>query len=225
MGTKIYTAFQSDLVFELGQRDDLDSLTLGWVNAAYIKITTQNRFWGLKKSFYFPELETVDTSLSTADGTAYLTTPTTALIVRTLFNETSNMKLKNISWRKYLDYTDRDTAASEGKPTEWVRSGTKIYLHPTPDAIYNTYVYFRQRPTVLSASNTTTAIGVEWDEIILQTAVIMAHMKLGEFDKAKAKKEEWLDAVSGLIGIYDQELFDRKEVRSLSYAYKNNPYG
>ena len=224
MGSKTFTTFQSDLLFELGQRDDLDSYKDDWVNAAYLKLTTQNRFWGLRQDFYFPELETVDTTQDTVDGTAYINVPTNAIIVRDVFDDDNLRRLTNISWRQYIGYTDRADTDAEGPPTEWVRSGSKIYLHPTPDDAYDVSVYYRTRPTALSDGDDTTAIGAEWDEIIVQIAAILAHMKLGEFDKAAAKKSEFLDAVSGLIGIYDQEKKSRKEVRVPSYPYLTNHY-
>lgn len=223
MGVKTFAVFKTDLLLELGQRDDLDSYTGGFVNAAYMKICTQDRFWGLRKSFNFPELDASDTSQATTDGTAYVDVPSDALLIYTVFDETNNTKLKNISKRRYWSYDDRDTATAEGEPTEWVRIGDYIYLYPTPDDEYDLDILYRKRPTLLTGTGAT-VLGDEWDEIILQTAVIIAHMKLGEFDKAEAKKAEWLDAVGGLIGIYDQEELDRKDIRSLNYGYKNRKY-
>ncbi len=189
-----------------------------------MKICTENRFWGLRQNFDFPELYARDTSQATTDGTAYISVPSTAIVVYTVFDDTNDVKLKNISRRQYWGYEDRDDTSSEDKPTEWVREGGYIYLYPTPDDEYELDVYYRKRPTLLSENSDVTALGAEWDEIILQTAVILAHMKLGEFDKADYKKKEWLESVSGLIGIYAQEELDRKDTRALNYGYSNRPY-
>ena len=184
-----------------------------WINAAYKRLTTRNRFWGIKKSFYFPELEITSSALNTTAGTAYVVTPTDALVVREVWDSTSDVRLNNISHSKYIEYTGRAVTASRGKPTEWVRQGVNIYLYPTPDAIYAMYAYYRKVPAALTGV-VTTAIGAEWDEVILQIAYIIGKEWLEEYDKASAMKKSLAESFAGLIGIYDLEELARRQIDS-----------
>lgn len=225
MGTKTYSEFQSELLFELGRPNDdsLDSYKGNFINTAYMTLTTQNKILGIPRTFYFPELE-VSEAKSTSDGVAYISVPSDCLVVRTLWDSSNDIKLTKISWRKYIGYTGRANADSEGKSTEWVRRGSYVYLYSTPDDTYNITVYYRKRPTALSDSDDTIAIGAEWDEPVLQLAVIQSHMRLGEFEKADKKKGEWVVNVIGILGLYDQEEFDREDVRKPHIAYLNFKY-
>jgi hypothetical protein len=182
-----------------------------WINLAYIRLTTRNRFYGLKTNFYFPELEVESSALSTADGTKTITTPTDALVIREVWDSTNDVRLNNISTRKYIEYTGRSDSSSEGKPIEWLRRDTKIYLYPTPNAIYSLYAYYRKVPAIL-ASTAKTAIGVEWDEVILQLAYIIGKEWLGEFDKARAMKSALAESFSGIIGIYEWEEMAKRTI-------------
>jgi len=225
MGVKKFSEFKDELKFELGRPNDtsLDSYTGGWINTAYIQLTTRNKFWTINKRFYFPELE-VSTSDDTTDGQAYIDVPSGCLVIRTLWDSTSDIKLTKISWLDYVNKTGRADSSSEGAPTKWCRQGDYIYLNPTPDGTYTIYIYYRKIPTLLSANDDTTAIGTEWDEPILQLAVMQSHMRLGEFDKAEVKKKEWLETVGSLVGVYEQEKFDREDIRKPSIAYLDYKY-
>ncbi|MCK4829940.1 hypothetical protein KA005_80200, partial [bacterium] len=162
-GTFTFANFTDYLQIMFGERSDLSevgsvNLYQIWINQAYIRLTTRNRFWGIKKSFYFPELEVDNSGTNTTAGTAYVTTPTDALIVREVWDSTSDVRLNNIPTSKYVSYPGRAVTASRGKPTEWLRRGKYIYFHPTPDAVYSMVVYYRKVPAVLTGTNTT-AIG------------------------------------------------------------------
>ncbi|MEE9510437.1 MAG: hypothetical protein V3V81_08085 [Candidatus Bathyarchaeia archaeon] len=205
-----FDEFVDYLTFIFKERSDLASVGSVnffqvWVNMAYRQMTTRNRFWGLRKNFYFPELEVVDTSLTTTDGTATLTTPTDTLVIRHCFDETNNRYIEPITWERYLRYEDRDDTSAEGEPDEWVRSETKIYLHPTPDTTGDSiYVYYRKIPAELTTTGKT-VIDAAWDEPIIHLAAYKGFMYLGEYDKALKHKEEFLELVSSLIGTYDSE--------------------
>ena len=225
MGQKTFETFKDELKFELGRPNDtsLDNYVGNWINTAYIQLVTRNKFWTINRRFYFPELE-VDTTEDTIDGQAYIDVPSDCLVIRTLWDSTSDVKLTKMDWSEYTSKTGRANSSSEGAPAKWCRRGSYIYLNPTPDDTYTIYIYYRKIPALLSDNDDTTAIGVEWDEPILQLAVIQSHMRLGEFDKASAKKKEWLETVSSLIGIYDQEKFDREDIRKPSVAYLDFKY-
>lgn len=215
-GTFTFANFVDYLQIMFGERSDLSSvggvnLYEKFINLSYIRLTTRNRFWGIKKSFYFPELEVDNSGTNTTAGTAYVATPTDALIVREVCDSTTDVRLNNIPFSTYIAYTGRATTASRGKPTEWVRRGVNIYLHPTPDAVYSMYIYYRKIPAILTGTNAT-VIGTEWDEVILQMAYIIGKEWLGEYDKAEAMKKDLAESFAGIIGIYDLEELARRHV-------------
>lgn len=222
-GTFTFANFTDYLQVMFGERSDLTSvggvnLYEKWINLAYIRLTTRNRFWGIKKNFYFPELEVDNSGTATTDGTAYIATPTDALIVREVWDSTSDVRLNNIPFSKYIGYTGRADSSSEGSPIEWVRRGVNIYLHPTPDATYSMYVYYRKIPAILTGTNVT-VIGTEWDEVVLQMAYIIGKEWLGEYGKAEAMKKDLAESFAGIIGIYDLEELARRPKATPDDAY------
>jgi hypothetical protein len=229
MGTLSFETMQNYALFQLGgpTRTELLSPTnyvARWVNDAYRDLTTKNRYMGLRKNFVFPTLE-VSTTDTTVDGQGYVSTPTDCLIVRHVFDTTNTKKLERINWFTHVSYTDRATAASEGKPTEWVRSAGNIYLHPTPDDAYDLEIFYKKIPSSMSASADVTLIGDEWDNIIVQLAVIKGHIWMNDWEKVKSLKEVWLEDVSAMLGLYDNEERDmRPQVKGDSsyndYGYK-----
>jgi hypothetical protein len=212
MGVWTFTEFQTYLKLRLGGNDKFETPTnylAIWVNAAYRDLVYGDLFIPLKKRVYFPELQTSAT-VATVDGTAYIAVPTDCLTITEVFDETNNKRLDWVPFRQYLAYTDRDTAASEGKPTEWVRSGSNIYLHPTPGSAYSLYVYYKKRAAVLSGSEVT-AIGSEWDNVLLELATETAHRWLNDPEKAKLAKERAAEMAAAVISTYDHEDLARRE--------------
>jgi len=212
-GTWTFAEFKSYLKLQMGKRTDVESyngvnLYETWINMAYIRITTRNRFFAIKTNFSFPQLETngVDTSQTTIDGTQYISVSSDCYVVRDLYDYTNARYIENIPWRTYLKYTDRFDTSAEGEPNEWVRAGDSIYLHPTPDTTGDViYVYYRKIPAVMTDDDDTTVLDAAWDEPILQLALIIGKTWLKEYPEAEQMKKEWLDNVSGMMGIYFQE--------------------
>jgi len=217
MGIWTFDIFKLYLKFRCSNRTDLENLG-GYnlyetaVNAAYLALTTKKQIYQVKLNLRFPELETTDatTGTATVDGIATIATATTAVQIIDVYDSTNSVSLDWIPLKRYLDYTDRYDTSAEGKPGEWTRSGGYIYLHPTPDDAYTMYQYYRKRPTLLSGTNAT-VIGAEWDEPILELATHKIHMWNHEYEKAKFIKEEFIDMVVGIMGMYEAEETSRKE--------------
>jgi len=228
MGTKLFSEFKDELQLEMGERTDIESLGgvnfLGvWINSAYMTLATQNKMWGIRKSFTFPELETYSTNV-TEDGSPTIDVPTDLIVTRHVWDSTNDVKLTAIPFAEYINNTGRATAASEGKPTEYVRNGDYFYLHPTPDAEYTIYIYYRKRPAKLVDDDDTTVIGAEWDEPILRLAVSLGLRKLHQYDAAKKEQEFFEDMVRGIVGIYDQEALDKDQYLKADPHYIDHSY-
>lgn len=209
MGSYGFDDFKGYMKLRFGQMTELESVNSVnyygmWLNAAYKDLTTKHRLWSLKLDFEFPELKTSDTSQSTADGTAYINVPSDCLVVYNVEDTTNDTILDWRSWNWYLDQTGRADTTKEGKPKFYTRYGSYIYQYPTPDAIYAETVWYRKRPAALTGT-TATAIGEEWDEVILELACYKGFRWIHDYDKAAACKEEIQAMLQDRLGIYTQE--------------------
>jgi Ca2+-binding RTX toxin-like protein len=199
--------------------DDSDINLYGvFINSAYRQLCTQDNILGLKKRLYFPQLFTSTTS-TTVDGTAYISDPSDVLYVTEVFDTTNSRKLDNISWKKYISYTDRTDTSSEGDPTEWVRRAGYIYLHKTPGTTGDTItVHYKKLVPDLSGSQTT-LIGAEWDDVIIELAAYKLFLWTHDYDKVKFCKDSFLEQAMGLADVYNTEEVDRDSSMGPSIAY------
>ena len=213
-GTVTFAKFKQQLKFEFGERTDLSShADLGnlygeWVNTAYLTLTTTDSIQGVRGHLYFPELMTEDTSQSTADGTKTLNTPSDTVYIEGIWDTTNDLVMDQIGWHQYKSYLGRGDSDSRGKPTEWIRRESYLFLHPTPDDVYACTIYYKKTPTVLTGV-AVTEIGPEWDEAILKLAVVQGLMKLKRYEEAAIEKKGWVQLMYGLVGMYDIERRDR----------------
>ena len=217
------------LEIQFGNRADLKdfnstNLYEVWINIAYMELTTQNRFWAVKKNIKFPELLTLDTTQSTVDGVAYIDVPSDAVVVHNLIDTSNDRGLDRITPAIYFDYTDRSDTGAEGEPVEYTRTGDYLYLHPTPDDAYTTEILYRKRPAALTDTNTT-VIGEEWDNAILTLAAYTGFSWIGEPEKAKASKAEFMEILAGRVGIYDQEEKDSNNTLHADPSGKDYSFG
>jgi hypothetical protein len=228
MGSYTHDEMIAYVKFRLGQRTDLSSVDGEdfyslWVNSAYKELASKNSIFGIKglrSKVYFPELETADTSQSTVDGTAYIDVPTGALIIREVEDTTNDRLLERISWGEYKSYAGRADTDAEGQPTQCVRRGSYIYLYPTPDDTYAMTIDYRKKITVNISGSSTTDIGAEWDEPIVQLATYKGLMWMGEFDKSQPVKAEFMETIADILGVYFQDEVGRESYMHLSPAYK-----
>jgi hypothetical protein len=227
MGNLGFDDFIGLLKFRAGGDSSLDAATLAfnyygvWINQAYRQLCSQDGILGLKKRLYFPQLFTDNSSAPahTVSGTPYISVPTGCLYVTEVFDDTNKKKLTQIPWKRYVGYTDRTTTASYGDPSEWTRSGTKLYLHSTPGTSGDhIIIYYKKLPDDLSGS-LPTELGAEWDDAIIELAAYKMFTWLHEYDKSKVVKESFLEMAAGLADIYYMENKDREESFGPSPSY------
>jgi hypothetical protein len=208
MGTSTFTLFQTALKFRHQNNDSFDSMYPIWINRGYKQLATMDRIWNLRRSIYFPELQT-SADVTSVASTATIAKPTDCLTVSEIYDATNNNHLGWLSWNSYVGMTDRYTAT--GKPGLWHRKGDLIYLHPTPDGAYTIRVYYRKFPAVLSAASDTTVLGSEWDDIILDLADYHSRKDTGEYDKAKMLLDSSMTRIGDLVTVWDDEEKARRE--------------
>ena len=218
MGALTYENFNAMLLLRLGNRTELQDVSgtdfYGiWTNQAYRQLCTAKRIPETTGKVDFPQLHTVTgADVAAVAGTPYISVPTNTLYVEHVVCTYSG-KERQLDWcppSRYSSYPDRALTAARGVPREWVHIGNYIYVYPTPDAAYTYQIWYRMNPPSL-ATGQSTLIGSEWDQPILLLAAYRAASWMGDYDKAKAAKAEYLESVSGLIGIYGDEERDRNE--------------
>ncbi len=208
MGSYTYSNFRDYLDLRLGANDAWDSYRGVWVNAAYRQLATRDRIGG--KILDIPELETT-ASATTVDGTAYVAIPTDALVVIGVFDETNDVRLSNMPLSDYRARTDRGVTTSEAKPEKWVRSGSRIYLYPTPDSAYTLTITYRKRPADLSGDSDVTVLGAEWDDVILELSHYIARLWANEPERAEYSRKLAEEMAQNIMGLYAHEEKDRTE--------------
>ena len=218
MGDWGFSDFKRYLKFQLGQRpeleaagDDSENLYGVWVNLAYRELTKGRKLLGKEYGFRFPQIETSGTD-DTADGTAYVDVPSGCIYVEDIYDETSNRWLEPISHRTYVEYTDRSDTNAEGEPTEWVRRGSYVYIHPTADAIYSLRMYYAPLVAILTgtAPLDTTLIGAEWDEIVLQLALVKALRWTKDYEAMGGEAKALGTLLDQMVGVYKKEELGRQ---------------
>ena len=226
MGSLSFDSMTELLKFRAGNNAALDSAMASgtnlyevWLNQAYRQLCSQDYILGLKKRLYFPQLMTISTA-TTVTSQAYVSVPSGCLYITEVFDTTNLKKLDHITWKQYVEYTDRSTAASYGDPSEWTRAGTYIYLHPTiKTGVTNQLsIYHKKLPTDMSGE-LTTVIGAEWDDVIIELAAYKCFTWNHEYDKAKFVKETFLEMAAGLADCYQNENKDRNESFGPSTSY------
>ena len=215
MGDWGFDKFKLYLKFQLGQRPDIEAATGSaenlygvWVNLAYRELTKGRKLLGKEYGFRFPQIETSGTD-NTEDGVAYIDVPSGCIYVEDVYDETSKRWLEPIPHRQYLQYTDRADTSAEGEPAEWVRRGSYVYLHPTPGAIYSVRMYYA--PLVAELTGTTAAsTGAEWDEIILQLALVKALRWTKDYEAMGAEAKALGTLLDQMVGVYKKEELGRQ---------------
>jgi len=232
MGDWGFDDFKKYLKFQLGQRtdyeaatDDAENLYGVWVNLAYRELTTARKILGQEYNFRFPQIET-STDKTTTDGTAYIDVPTGATYIHDIFDETNNRWLEPIPWREYVKYTDRDDTNAEGDPTQWVRRGSYIYLHPTPGTTDDTIRVYHGKVVDNLEGTGVTSIGAEWDEIILQIALLKGLRWTNEYESLDTEAKALSLMLDQMIGLYKKEELGRNMFvhPSPTYIHRSGGY-
>ena len=221
MGSKAYSTFQDDLKFELGNNTAVTDYVGNWINEAYMTLTTM--MWardatGKNRRVYFPELGDVSPK-TTSTGVEYVEMPDDLYVFEGAWDATNDKKLVSVDWRAYVTETGRSATSSRGEPDKCVRRGTRLYIYPTPDDSYQVNIYYRKRPTALSAVTDVTAIGAEWDYPILKLAVLQSLLRLNDYESYAIEKKAYDELVSAVVGVYDEEAYDKQDAWEPDFAY------
>jgi len=176
MGTYSFSILKSELLANLGNRDDLTDARLGrFINMAQMRLARM-------RSFY--ELEDVLTWSFTAT-TATFTLPAVYRKINSIvvINGSSSKKLRRLLQRTWDLEVPYPTALSTGQPLHYVLYEKKIELYPIPDITYSAQARVSLWPTDL-ALDASLSDFEQKDDLIIMLATVLAFNSLGDKDKA-----------------------------------------
>lgn len=161
----------------MGGRTDIDARITDWLAQAYQELAEY-------------DLETLETSdtFATVDGTDSYAYPTDARAIKSLvlLNDTTPVPLT----KKNINIVRRYQTANEAVPAIWAPYGANILLRPVPNDTYtvNRDYWLKPQIDIEDSESTKNAVDVllplDWNEILIASAVEKGHLELVERDKA-----------------------------------------
>lgn len=193
MATRLELA--NEAAYMIGNRTDLLPQLRTFVDRSYREVQTRHDHRILR----------VSTNFSTAVGTQDYALPGDFWAVRRVKDSTTPRILRQVSPEKW------DTLAVEQRsPLAYSIFESRIWLWPTPDAIYNiTFRYRRFLPTL--ADGDSSLLLPEFDDLIVLGAAARAADYLNEHDRALALRRMQRLVSDGLELDESFDLLDRNE--------------
>lgn len=171
----------TDVLFELGNRSDINtgapSQLAKWYRDAYISIVM---------GYPFEQLE--NTYRPTASGTDTVGFPSTARAVQSLVVLDSSGNYKAEPELKDIRYMRKTTNTTPGIPSVYAFRGSNMIFSPAFDTndVYTIVLDTWDKPTITAdIVSTTLNVPDDWLEAIDYAAMMRAHSRLGERDKAR----------------------------------------
>jgi hypothetical protein len=149
------------------------------VTAAQVKTYIQLAEAELNRELRIRELE-ADVALPTVTAQDYVTLPSDFKRISSFEYDDNSANLDQIGTRQELK---RKWGNSEEQPLEYAIFGSKIFMGPTPDAIYTTHLYYFTAIPALSDGNATNAILTAYPDAYLYGAVRQGCMQISSKDK------------------------------------------
>lgn len=159
-----------------------DTRILWFLNQSYLEVAS---------SYSFDQLST-STTITTSSGTAqYELSVDTVLQIENIVDDTNNFKLYTMNEDQYHQFSQGN--ASSGVPIYWYVDGVgsnnrwNIRFWPTPAGTYTMNVYFKKKPTQLTATPnaTSTVTPEQWDDSIIYRAIARGWAMLGDLDASR----------------------------------------
>lgn len=180
-----FGTIQTNVQAMLGRSDDTTNIKILAACNTVQRLMASNGQW--------EDLEQLNEDKYTVDGTD-------EYVLRTWLGDTSFMKLATFQihdgtrWRKPVELVtprqwDERVApvhyVSENKPELCLVYKRTLYLHPTPDAVYQTRVRWYSRPSTITSTSDTLAFDEMYDPLIEHAVAGFVWLYLEELDLAK----------------------------------------
>lgn len=143
--------------------------------------------WEISNNFGFEEKENVSTGLLTA-GTRTFVLPSTleAVISVAVKNDVDQWgKLERMSSARNDEVETEDTTA-QALPEFYFRRNDRLVFEPTPDADYSIRItQWQTVESLLAGCGTTTGLPRNWDELVVEGAVVRGHFYGQDYNLAQ----------------------------------------
>lgn len=164
--------YRTDLQSALGDRGLQNDRLDRWINFAYLDLAGSVDFEVLEE----------DETVATVASTQTIDAPDNAMVVK-LIRDTTNDNL--LGWVPKGELFRR-SASVEGRPTNWTRHGSLIYLHPIPDDAFDLFVVFKTSPTLFASEADVSVLPDIWDPAIFLLSVHHGLQALGDEQRSAA---------------------------------------
>jgi len=209
-----FETLQAHVIRNLGNRDDLVDLAKSWINNAYLDFVTTGKLPELERFDPIPCPSLDETEDKNTEATVErINEPSNMVFPISLRDKTNNRPLlfRGIRWY------DRHKSISNGQPRVYARYGEKIYLDPTPDAIYIIQIRFRAKVAVdvLVEAKAIPVIAPEFHEILEFMATYRGAMSLNRGDAP-----DWLDAARKSMFAHSEQGTEEEEDANIGFEIK-----
>ena len=183
--------------------DDLLSLYVGQrsdATAARRLLYLNEAQKAIALSFFFDELETLNSTIATVDGTASYNFPTNDYHVELIRIVDTSPDVDEPLTQKDWDWYDKNhgnRSTETGIPEFWAVHQGKIYLDPTPDDAYTLRTSGRRLPADIATSPSTSCVlPVDWHIIVILGAAYRMMFMFGNDTRGMTLKNEYLGEIS-----------------------------
>lgn len=182
MGTLIRSELEAEVRYGLGNRSDLDSRLITFLNLSQAQIARYYTFSELQR-------EIVGTLPSTAyiEDDKYVAVPTGLRAVvsfRLELGTPESRKLRYIPYMQWDKHIPEPQQYSRGKPTLYTMFANQFELWKIPDSTLTYRLRYIQTPTPFTSATDAVSDFNDKDDVIIAFAVAYAFDSLGESESA-----------------------------------------
>ena len=116
--------------------------------------------------------------------------------------------------RSWMDenYNERD---GKGMPTRYLREDTTLILHPIPDEILTMILTLKVSiDSLLSGSVEATGLPRNWDELVVEGAIVRGHFYAGDYNEARQAANFQITKIrSSVLNLAKEEKQDSRYAR------------
>lgn len=156
MGYMTLADFRTDVQSTLGSRGLANATLDRYINFGYLDVTGAMNF----------EILNSENSLSTTINQQYVDAPSNLISIKMIRNVNSG---KPLIWIP-LEELFRRPSVPTAQMDSWHLFGSRVYLRPTPNAVYSLNAFCKKSPTRLTAVGDVSVLPHEFDTAILMLA-------------------------------------------------------
>jgi hypothetical protein len=171
--------------------------------------------WELEDKFPFRAKETEMRFPLVVDQYEYTIPTTTDAISSLAVLDTDGIRHKlGRASRAWMDENFNETD-DKGTPTRYLREDTTIIFHPIPDAVLTAIMTLKVSiDSLLSGSVEATGLPRNWDELVVEGAIVRGHFYAGDYNEARQAANFQVQKIrSSVLNLAKEEKQDSRYAR------------